>query len=188
MHLPANWFLPVPLQFFEPPWRRPMYRNPLFKNYNICGGGSAVCCGRQVQEAVLFSRPGHGLARRRRRRRQRDEERRRPRSYSRSNFAFTNIEYFAQVQSIFLCNFKTSEVFCFVSYCFPKIINDLLQFTYLSISNDCCKICLLCHISWMPTHQVVDALQNFFAIIQSTCNRLNKGQQWNRLVAWYPGE
>ena len=93
MHLPANWFLPVPLQFFEPPWRRPMYRNPLFKNYNICGGGSAACCGRQVQEAVLFSRPGHGLARRRRRRRQRDEERRRPRSHSRSNFAFTNIEY-----------------------------------------------------------------------------------------------
>jgi hypothetical protein len=39
-----------------------MYRNPLFKNYNICGGGSAVCCGRQVQEAVLFSRPGHGVA------------------------------------------------------------------------------------------------------------------------------
>ena len=116
--------------------RRPMYRNPLFKNYNICGGGSAVCCGRQVQEAVLFSRPGHGLARRRRRRRQRDEERRRPRSHSRSNFAFTNIEYFAQVLSIFLCNFKTSEVFCFVSYFFAKMINDLLQFTYLSISND----------------------------------------------------
>ena len=109
MHLPANWFLPVPLQFFEPPWRRPMYRNPLFKNYNICGGGSAVCCGRQVQEAVLFSRPGHGLARRRRRRR-------RPRSHSRSNFAFTNIECFAQVLSILLCNFKTSEVFCFVSH------------------------------------------------------------------------
>lgn len=154
-----------------------MYRNPLFKNYNICGGGSAVCCGRQVQEAVLFSRPGHGLARRRRR----------PRSHRRSNFAFTNIECFAQVLSIFLCNFKTFEVFCFVSYFFAKMINDLLQFTYSSISNDCCKICLLCHISWMSTHQVLDALQNlkiFFAIIQSTCNRLNKGQQWNRLVAW----
>ena len=120
MHLPANWFLPVPLQFFEPPWRRPMYRNPLFKNYNICGGGSAVCCGRQVQEAVLFSRPGHGLARRRRRRRQRDEERRRPRSHSRSNFAFTNIECFAQV---------LARIY------FPLQFSRLLKYFVLSLFN-----------------------------------------------------
>ena len=185
MHLPANWFLPVPLQFFEPPWRRPMYRNPLFKNYNICGGGSAVCCGRlccgrQVQEAVLFSRPGHGLARRRRRRRRRrDKERRRPRSHSRSNFAFTNIECFAQVLSIFLCNFKTSEVFCFVSYFFAKMINDLLQFTYLSISNDWCKIFVLCHISWMPTHQLLDELNLLSYTLEPTY------MLWNRLVAWW---
>ena len=25
---------------------------------------------------------------------------------------------------------------------------------YLFISNDYCKMCVLCHISWLPTHQV----------------------------------
>ena len=97
-----------------------------------------------------------------------DEERRRPRSHSRSNFAFTNIECFAQVlariyfplQSSRLLKYFVLSLFNKLKHYlfFAKMINDLLQFTYLSISNDCCEICVLCSISWMPTHEVLDEL------------------------------
>jgi hypothetical protein len=35
-----------------------------------------------------------------------------------------------------------------------------VQIISLFISNVCCKICLLCHISWLPTHQVLNRLNS----------------------------